>query len=124
MLVDSSVWIEHLRRGEQGLCALLDSGDVQTHPHVIGELACGNLNRRDAVLALLAELPAVPEVSNEEALCFLEEHRLNGQGLGWVDIHLLASARLGRTDIWTFDKSLAAIARRLGVAAPTRFRVS
>lgn len=115
MLVDSSVWIDHLRRGNKLLALRLENGEVETHPCVVGELACGNLQRREAILSLLTCLPAVTEAEHAEVLSLVESKRLAGRGLGWVDAHLLASAMLGRTTLWTLDKRLAGEARRLGV---------
>jgi len=115
MLVDTSVWVEHLRRGSPALRALLEGREARSHSLVIGELACGSLGQRDTVLALLADLPRCPEVSHEEAMHFLAAHELHGRGLGWIDIHLLASARLAGVGLWTFDARLASAARGLGV---------
>jgi predicted nucleic acid-binding protein len=83
---------------------------VLIHPFVVGELACGRLRRRIEVLELLARLPAAPLASHAETLAFLERRRLMGQGLGWVDVHLLASATLAGRPLWTLDRSLAAAA--------------
>jgi predicted nucleic acid-binding protein len=113
ILVDTSVWVDHLRKGEEELRNLLNDGLVLTHPFVIGELACGNLKNRDEVLALLAALPKAEVASNEEVLHLVEERKLHGRGLGWVDVHLLAAARLSQSALWTRDKNLGAIAREL-----------
>ena len=116
ILVDSSVWIAHLRRSSTHLAELLRDGRVLCHPHVLGELACGALKRRREVLGLLGLLPRVVEASNEEVLVLVEEHRLFGRGLGWIDVHLLASGRLGDARLWTLDKRLAAAASMLDLA--------
>lgn len=116
ILVDTSVWIDHLRRGDAGLAALLEDSRVATHPFVIGELACGNLKNRAELLALLASLPRVTRASHEEVLAFLHEQHLHGTGLGWTDMHLLASARLSRVRLWSRDRSLAGAAARLALA--------
>ncbi len=113
MLVDTSVWIDHLRRGNATLVALLEQTQVWTHAFVVGELACGNLARRDKLLSALTALPHAPIAGHDEVLAFLESHRLMGRGLGWVDIHLLASARLAKLPFWTLDKRLAAVATAL-----------
>ena len=113
-LVDTSVWVDHLRRGVPRLAALLEEGRVLCHPFVVGELACGHLGQRDQVLRLLGTLPQAPAASHDEALRLLRTHGLHGQGLGWIDVHLLASALLGRCALWTRDKHLAAAAARLG----------
>jgi len=116
-LVDTSLWVEHLRRGHSGLATLLDRGEVQCHAFVIGELACGNLTRRAETLGLLATLPRAAMADHDEVLALVERARLAGRGLGWVDMHLLASARLSRSSILTLDLDLARAARDLGVAA-------
>jgi len=118
VLVDTSVWIDHLRRGTPRLVRLLEAGAVGCHPAVIGELACGNLADRPRVLGLLSELPRAGEASFEEAIRFVHEQHLHGIGLGWVDVQLLASARLAAWQLWTLDRTLAAASRRLGVEVP------
>ena len=94
VLVDTSIWVHHLNRGEPRLGALLEAGGVSCHPFVLGELACGRLRNRREILGLLAALPIVAVAEHAELLHLLEEHRLYGRGLGWVDIHLLGSAIL------------------------------
>ena len=116
MLVDTSVWIDHLRRGNAKLARHLERGEIWCHPFVIGELACGNLKRRTEVLSFLRALPQVLLARNEEVLGLIDSKRLMGRGLGWIDVHLLASALLSRTSLWTLDKRLAARARALGAA--------
>ena len=118
LLVDTSVWIDHLRGRGGDLAAALNRGVVLTHPYVIGELACGNLARRGEVLGLLAALPCAPEATHEEALSLVTAARLAGRGLGWIDVHLLAGARLAGARLWTRDRALAAAANRLGVGLP------
>jgi predicted nucleic acid-binding protein len=117
ILVDTSVWIDHLRWGDQRLTDLLVEGQVLCHPFVVGELACGSLKRRAEILALLGNLPHAPAVDHAEALSFIDTHTMMGTGLGWVDVHLLASTRLGGARLWTRDRRLAQASRRLGVAA-------
>lgn len=116
ILVDTSVWIGHLRRGDEHLAELLEQGEVQTHPMVTGELACGNLPRRKEVLALMSRLPMAPVASDAEALGFIEANRLMGRGIGYIDVHLLAATLLEDTRLWTDDARLAAAARRFFVA--------
>lgn len=114
ILVDTSVWEEHLRTGDAALAGLLDGGHVLVHPFVIGELACGNLRRRDELIALLSELPQARHASHDEVLFFIERHRLMGSGIGYVDAHLLAGVALTEAArLWTRDKRLADVARRL-----------
>jgi predicted nucleic acid-binding protein len=119
MLVDTSVWVDHLRRGNAALVRLLNRDEVRTHPFVIGELACGNLRSRKEILALLAALPQAAVAGHRETLAFVEANRLMGRGIGWVDVHLLASARLTGIPLWTLDRRLKEIAGSLGlVPAP------
>jgi predicted nucleic acid-binding protein len=113
MLVDTSVWVDHLHRRNPTLVGLLEQAQVWTHAFVIGELACGNLAQRDKVLNALTALPQAPVASHDEVIAFLDTHRLMGRGLGWIDVHLLASAKLARLPFWTLDKRLAAIANTL-----------
>ena len=117
ILVDTSVWIDHLRRGNTRLAATLDVGQVMSHPVVIGELACGTLRQRSIVLALLAKLPVSSTATHAEALAFVEARGLMGRGLGYVDVHLLAAAALDDVGLWTLDKRLDGAARALGIAA-------
>ena len=107
VLVDTSVWVTHLRRGNTRLEALLQEGRVSTHPFIIGELACGNLANRYEILSLLRALPSVQVAEHDEVLLFLEKRGFTGRGMGWVDVHLLASAVLSKTPLWTLDKPLA-----------------
>jgi hypothetical protein len=116
ILVDTSIWIDHLRRGNAALVSLLEEARVATHPFVLGELACGHLKNRVEVLTLLGALPQANRASHEEALSFLHAWRLFGTGLGWADVHLLASARLSGIRFWTQDSRLAEAAARLGLA--------
>lgn len=116
MLVDTSVWIDHLRHGDAELATALRAGRVGVHPFVVGELACGNLRARSEVLGLLQALPPIAVATDKEVLFFMDEHALMGRGIGYVDVHLLASARLGGVLLWTRDKRLQAIATELGLA--------
>jgi predicted nucleic acid-binding protein len=115
VLVDTSVWIEHFRHGQPRLAERLTEGLVLMHPFVSGELACGNLKDRSAVLALFDSLPAVKPATHEEALEFMDRQKLWGRGLGWIDVHLLASALLSDCLFWTLDKRLARVAGELGL---------
>lgn len=110
-LVDTSVWIDHLRHGDAELAALLDDGMVLVHPFVIGEIACGTLGQRQVVLGHLRHLPEAPLATEEEVHHLLERHRLAGRGLGWVDAHLLASARLAAVPLITRDRALRDVAQ-------------
>lgn len=115
ILVDTSVWIDHLRRGDAQLTRLLNAGAVLCHPFVIGELACGNLHNRAAVLALLEALPVVVVAAHGEVLHMLEVRGLSGEGLGWVDAHLLASALIAGCPLRTRDRALARAAGQVGL---------
>ena len=115
ILVDTSVWIDHLRRGDPQLVFALDAGEVLTHPFVIGELACGNLSARGAILGLVRKLPAAQMATGDEVSDFIERRNLMGRGIGYVDVHLLASIALtAGARLWTRDKRLGAIAVELG----------
>ena len=117
ILVDTSVWIDHLRAADSQLAGLLLEEQALCHAMVVGEMACGTLKSRAEVLALLRSLPQGPTVDFEEVLAFVDAHALMGSGLGWVDVHLLASVCLSRERLWTKDRRLLQAARRLGVAA-------
>jgi hypothetical protein len=115
ILVDTSVWIEHLARGNARLVALLDEELVVVHPFVEGELACGNLHNRLEVFGLLQTLPRAELLAHGEVLGFLHDERLHGFGLSWIDVHLLASARASGCELWSLDASLTRSASRLGM---------
>jgi len=115
ILVDTSIWVDHLRRGSHELASLLQRVEVATHPFVIGELSCGNLKNRKAILELLAEVPRVTLAEHEEVLELVESRKLMGNGIGWMDAHLLASALLSGTPLWTADKKLRSLSAVLGV---------
>ena len=115
ILVDTSVWVQHLRKGSDRLRSLLDKEQVFCHPFVIGELACGTLRNRQEVLSLLKALPEAQVAEHEEVLHLLEGRHLHGRGLGWIDTHLVASALLTGCSLWTFDKQLGRAAAVLEV---------
>jgi predicted nucleic acid-binding protein len=115
VLVDTSVWVEHFRSGEPRLACLLDRGEVVCHPFVIGELACGNLPNRLKTLGLLMDMPQAAAAGHDEVIAFIETEGLIGAGLGYVDIHLLASARLSEVSLWTLDGPLRKAAGKLGL---------
>jgi predicted nucleic acid-binding protein len=117
ILVDTSIWIEHGRRPDSQLVAWLTEGLVLGHPFVQGELACGQMPRRSEVIALFELLPPATIVSHAEMLQFVDRHRLMGRGLGWIDLHLLASTLVSRATLATRDARLARAAQALGVAA-------
>ena len=115
ILVDTSVWIDHLRTGSGRLKSPLQDNQVLCHPFVIGELARGNLHNRNEILQLLEALPAAPVADHTEVLHLINAHRLYGQGLGWIDAYLLASALLTGCELWTSDRLLHAFAGRVGL---------
>ncbi len=116
ILVDTSVWVRHIDRGVEALFALLEADGVLSHPFIIGEIALGNLRHRDSVLSDLRLLGQASAATHDEVLDLVERHELYGRGIGYVDVHLLAAARLTEdTLLWTFDKKLAAAAAHLGV---------
>jgi len=117
ILVDTPVWIDHLRRGDTMLARLLENNRVGMHAMVLGELACGNLRNRTRLIKLWDNLEFLPEASHHEAMYFLEKHGLMGRGIGYIDVHLLASVALvADGKLWTHDSRLAAIAGELGLA--------
>ena len=116
ILVDTSVWIEHFRRNEPRLVEALNLEEVLVHPFVAGELACGNLRNRSEILHYLGHLPSAPSATHVEVLDFIERRSLSGRGIGYVDVHLLASTALhGSAGLWTRDERLAGVARALGL---------
>jgi predicted nucleic acid-binding protein len=117
ILVDTSIWVDHLRHGSAPLIEALEREEVLTHAFVIGELACGNLKNRREIFDLLRALPSAVMATDEETLNFIEERRLMGKGIGYIDAHLLASVTLTNdARLWTADKRLAAVAADLRLA--------
>jgi predicted nucleic acid-binding protein len=113
ILADTSVWVKHFRQDDPQLGQLLLDGQILIHPFVIGEIACGNLRSRQKLLSDLRGLPTAISAEEDEVLGFLDQHRLFGQGITWIDAHLLASARLSNCRLWTLDTHLLAAAKRL-----------
>jgi predicted nucleic acid-binding protein len=123
ILIDTSVWVDHLRASDKALVALLGAGMVLAHPFVIGELALGNLRRREIVLNALADLPQASVATDAEVLHFIERHALFGCGVGYLDAHLLAAAQLtASAELWTNDKRLHGVAVKLRLAFTPRQR--
>ena len=116
VLVDTSIWINHFRSRVRQLETLLSDGCVWMHPFIVGELACGNLKNRSEIFALLQTLPTVQTVTLEEYLFFIESHGLSGVGIGFVDVHLLAAAKMSGIPLWTEDKRLRQTALTLGIS--------
>ena len=116
VLVDTSVWVSHLRHGNEDLQKLLHGGEVVCHPFIVGELACGNLKNRTEILTYLQSLPMTILAEDQEVLRFIEDHRLMGKGLGYIDVHLIASAVLTNVLLWTLDKTLDKFTEKLGIS--------
>jgi len=116
ILVDTSVWVDHLRAGDERLATLLEAGRVLAHSFVIGEIALGHLRKREPILSALSRLPQATVATDTEVLMFIEKHSLMGIGIGYVDAHLLASTRLSAgAALWTRDKRLLGAAERMNL---------
>ena len=113
VIVDTSIWVTHLCQGSRQLEKLLMDAEVMCHPFIIGELACGNLKNRNEIISLLQSLPMVPTIEFDEFLFFIDRNHLMGKGVGFVDVHLLASAQLTGIPLWTADKRLKSAADQL-----------
>lgn len=113
VLVDTSIWVTHLCQGSRQLEKLLMDAEVMCHPFIIGELACGNLKNRNEIISLLQSLPMAPTIEFDEFLFFIDQNHLIGKGVGFVDVHLLASALLTGVPLWTADKRLKSAADQL-----------
>lgn len=118
ILVDTSVWVDHLRFGDTLLAQLLEENAVLMHPYIVGEIACGSLSNRAATLDLLQQMPMAAVAEHDELLGYIEHHKLHGKGIGYVDIHLLASAAITSATLWTRDKRLHQTAMALNLAMP------
>ena len=113
VLVDTSIWVTHLRQGNRQLEKLLIDAEVMCHPFIIGELACGNLKNRTEIISLLYSLPMAPTIEFDELLFFIDQNQLMGKGVGFIDVHLLASAQMTALSLWTSDKRLKSAADQL-----------
>ena len=117
VLADTSIWIDHFRRVDARLAGLLDHGDIVIHPFVIGELLLGSVSKVSAMLNNLNRLPKATIASNDEVLGLIVRRKLSGLGIGYVDAHLLAAARLtAGAELWTRDNGLRSVAEALGLA--------
>jgi len=116
VIVDTSIWVTHLRQGNTRLEKLLMDAEVMCHPFIIGELSCGNLKNHHRIISLLQALPLAPTIDRDEFLMFIDRNGLYGKGVGFVDVHLLASARLANVMLWSEDKRLQAAANQLDLA--------
>jgi len=115
ILVDSSIWMDHFRKQNTHLIAVLERDEACIHPFVIGEVACGNLKNRKEIIDLLHALPDVQKAEDDEILFFIERHHLNGRGVGLIDIHLLAACLMAGCRLWTADKRLQKVAREMHI---------
>lgn len=115
ILVDTSVWIDHLQNGNSVLSQILEEDQVLLHPFVMGELACGSMQNRSRILADLKNLPSAATATDEEVLRLIEDRKLWGDGIGWIDWHLIASALLSTCRLWTLDLRLRSVAQHAGV---------
>jgi predicted nucleic acid-binding protein len=113
VIVDTSIWVTHLRQGSRQLEKLLYDAEVMCHPFIVGELACGNLKNRTEIISLVQSLPMAPTIEFDEFLFFIDRNHLMGRGVGFVDVHLLASAQLTGMTLWTADKRLKSAADQL-----------
>jgi len=111
ILVDTSVWIDHLRRGNDLFSEFLNQNRVATHPLVLGELSLGNISKRGTVLGLIRNLPVVKEATHEEVLMFIEENRMWSKGIGYFDAHILCASLIESIPLWTLDKRLEKVAK-------------
>ena len=115
ILVDTSVWIKHLREGDQNLTQLLEQGSVACHPFIIGEIACGGIKNRNEIINLLNDLPSTEILDHADIMGFIENRKIMNKGIGYIDVYLLGSALVSDTPIWTFDKALRKIAIQLSI---------
>lgn len=115
VLVDTSIWAEHIRRGDQRLARLLGAGEVATHEYIIGELTLGFVRRSGRFMTEVGDLVLIERARHEEVLAFVASHRLEGSGIDWVDAHLLTSAKIAGTDLWTADRAMLRAAAKAGV---------
>jgi len=122
ILVNTSVWVDHLRTNNEALAGLLNIGAVLAHPFIIGELALGQMRQREVVLTSLTALPRAAIATDADVLRFIERHALFGRGIGYIDVHLLVAARLTEAaSLWTSDRRLHSIADELSLAATPPF---
>ena len=113
VLVDTSIWIDHFRKGNMKLITLLLNDQVLCHPFIIGEVACGNFKNRNEIIALLHALPKLPLIADSEVLYFINEKKLYGKGIGWIDAHLLASSCMNGCSLFTLDKRLSQLTQAI-----------
>ena len=122
VLVDTSVWIKHLRENDKNLVRLLEQGLVACHPFIIGELACGGIKNRNEIISLLNDLPSTDIVDHCEIMGFIENRKIMNKGIGYLDMHLLASGLVSETPLWTFDKALKKVANQLSIEFDSKLK--
>lgn len=115
VLVDTSIWIDHLCNNNDQLFELLNDGKVFCHPFIIGELACGNIKNRNEIIAALQALPQSSIIEHDEIMIFIERNQIMGKGLGYIDIAILASSLVTTIPLWTFDQKLNTIAKKFKI---------
>ncbi len=120
ILVDTSVWIDHLRRGNDLFSDLLSQNRVVTHPLVLGELSLGNISKRNTILGLVRNLPMTKEATHEEVLSFIEENKVWSRGIGYSDTHILCSSLIESIPLWTLDKRLEKAAKAFELKNPNK----
>jgi len=113
ILVDTSVWVRFLREGDPLLSDLLKEGEVLTHPFIIGELRLGNISKRQHFLRLIEDLPQAIQATEDEVTYLIEENKLYGKGIGYIDTHILASSIMSASPLWTLDNRLDATSKKL-----------
>ena len=116
ILADTSVWVDHLRSGNDQLADYLNTGNIVCHPYILGELACGNIKNRDEILNMLSALPSTRVAEHGEVMYLISRHKLHGRAIGWIDAHLLSSALMSKCKLWTLDKPLKKIAKDLNIS--------
>ena len=122
ILVDTSVWIKHLREGNHILIRLLEQGLVACHPFIIGEIACGGIKNRYEIISLLNDLPSTEVLNHSDIMEFIENRKIMNKGIGYIDVHLLGSALVSETPLWTFDKALKKVANQLYIEYHIKFK--
>ena len=124
ILADTSVWIKHLREGDQNLIQWLEQGLVACHPFIIGEIACGDIKNRHEIISLLNDLPSTIILDHSEIMEFIENRKIMNEGIGYIDVHLLGSALVSETPLWTFDEALMKIAIQLSIGYDIKLKRS
>jgi predicted nucleic acid-binding protein len=117
ILVDTSVWADHIRQKNDRMSTLLKDGQILIHPYVVGELALGNLHNRAVYLASFESFPPAIIARDDEFMAMIDAHQLHGTGIAYIDAHLLASSRLSFAKLWTNNKRLQLVAERFGLAS-------